>query len=122
MDQKKLEKFKDILTKEKIEITAELNKIATQSKTDPKEWITNFTGNANDTGHESLEIKADEVEEYGSDVAITKRMAQKLADIDLALDKIEKKVFGKCEDCGKDIPIQRLEAFPTARFCTECGK
>jgi hypothetical protein len=81
-----------------------LNKIATQSKTDPKEWITNFTGNANDTGHESLEIKADEVEEYGSDVAITKRMAQKLADIDLALDKIEKKFSANAKIAAKIFP------------------
>ena len=121
MQQKNLNKFKTILEKEKADITAELSKMATQSKTDPGEWKTNFTGNDNDTGHESLEVKAGEVEEYGSDVAITKRLAQKLAEVDLALGKIKNETFGKCENCRKEIASDRLDAFPTARFCFDCA-
>lgn len=121
MEQQIQKKFKTILENERTYINGELNKIATQSKTDPNEWLTKFSTSDNDTTHESLEIKADEVEEYGNEVALTGRLSKKLADVNLALDKIAKETFGKCENCGKLIPPARLEAFPTARFCTACA-
>lgn len=40
--------------------------------------------------------------------------------IDAALDRIDQGVYGKCLDCGGDIPLARLEAYPTAERCTEC--
>jgi len=43
-----------------------------------------------------------------------------LADIDIALQKIEDKSYGDCEDCGESIAPARLEAIPTARFCVPC--
>ncbi|WP_347862505.1 hypothetical protein U0355_04930 [Salimicrobium sp. PL1-032A] len=33
-----------------------------------------------------------------------------------ALDKIEKGTYGKSEISGEDIPVERLEAMPTARY------
>jgi RNA polymerase-binding transcription factor DksA len=41
-------------------------------------------------------------------------------EVDFALTRIEKGVFGKCEECGKDIPIERLEILPYARYCVPC--
>ena len=37
-----------------------------------------------------------------------------------ALERLEQGTFGKCENCGRDIPFERLEALPTARLCMEC--
>jgi RNA polymerase-binding protein DksA len=37
-----------------------------------------------------------------------------------ALARMEEGTFGKCERCGQDIPIERLEALPTARLCLSC--
>lgn len=28
--------------------------------------------------------------------------------------------FGKCQSCGKEIPFERLEALPHARYCLDC--
>ena len=28
--------------------------------------------------------------------------------------------FGKCHSCGKEIPFERLEALPHARYCLDC--
>ena len=40
--------------------------------------------------------------------------------LDMALEKIDKGTYGKCESCGKEIDKKRLEAVPHARFCYEC--
>jgi len=45
-----------------------------------------------------------------------------LLDINLALEKIKKGTYGKCEKCGKQISIQRLKAYPEAKYCRECNK
>jgi DnaK suppressor protein len=37
-----------------------------------------------------------------------------------ALERIDAGSYGKCERCGEAIPIERLEAIPTARLCVRC--
>jgi DnaK suppressor protein len=37
-----------------------------------------------------------------------------------ALSRIEEGRYGKCERCSQEIPIERLEAIPTARYCVTC--
>lgn len=42
--------------------------------------------------------------------------------IDQALRRLYKspETFGKCQNCGEDIPFERLDALPHARFCITC--
>jgi RNA polymerase-binding transcription factor DksA len=40
-----------------------------------------------------------------------------LEDIQRALRKIEQSTYGVCEECGKPIADERLEAKPWARYC-----
>jgi len=42
--------------------------------------------------------------------------------IDQALRRLYKspETFGKCHSCGKDIPFERLDALPNARYCIDC--
>ena len=40
--------------------------------------------------------------------------------IDLALDRIDSKVYGTCVECEKKVQIGRLDAVPWARHCIEC--
>lgn len=42
--------------------------------------------------------------------------------IDLALTRIETGSYGRCQGCGKDIPVARLQAAPTAATCLACGE
>ena len=37
--------------------------------------------------------------------------------IDHALEKIELGTYGICDDCGEDIPVERLEFEPWAAYC-----
>ena len=45
-----------------------------------------------------------------------------LREIDEALRRIEDRSYGKCEDCGKKIPVARLKAKPHAKYCIECKR
>jgi RNA polymerase-binding protein DksA len=42
--------------------------------------------------------------------------------IDQALRRLYKspETFGKCHSCGADIPFERLDALPNARYCIDC--
>lgn len=40
--------------------------------------------------------------------------------IEQALARIREGTFGVCEQCGKDIGRERLDAYPTAQRCIDC--
>ena len=42
------------------------------------------------------------------------------AEVLAALERLDGGTYGSCERCGKEIPIERLEALPTARLCVDC--
>lgn len=42
--------------------------------------------------------------------------------IEAALNAIENGTYGKCEECQKEIPFERLEAVPTTLTCKEHSK
>ena len=42
------------------------------------------------------------------------------AEVLAALERLDDGTFGKCESCGQQIPIERLEALPAARLCLSC--
>jgi len=45
-----------------------------------------------------------------------------LSQIEKALEAIESGEYGKCEDCGEPISIERLRALPFATLCVDCKK
>ena len=47
------------------------------------------------------------------------RLKNDLSEIELALKKIKKGTYGKCEKCGRGIEAKRLEAKPSAIYCLE---
>lgn len=40
----------------------------------------------------------------------------------VALTKIRKGTYGKCEKCGQSIEVGRLLAIPTAQYCLSCSQ
>ncbi len=60
--------------------------------------------------------------EQEQDLLMRSRDGQHMALIDNALRKIYKESdrYGICENCGRDIPLERLEMVPWARFCLDC--
>lgn len=63
---------------------------------------------------------ADRTEDYEERSAMTDTLEKRLADVNKALEKIEKGGYGVCEICGNNIEEDRLEANPAARTCKGC--
>ena len=53
-------------------------------------------------------------------VAVENTEWHMLNEVDAALTRIEEGTYGRCEDCGKAIPAQRLAAIPYALRCVPC--
>ncbi len=47
--------------------------------------------------------------------------ANRLQQIDNALDRINQGTYGRCVKCGKEIPEERLEVLPYALMCISCA-
>lgn len=54
-----------------------------------------------------------------TEMAIEDFKEDEMDKIDAALAAIEGGTYGKCEECGKEIPYERLEAIPTALMCVD---
>ncbi|WP_019005163.1 TraR/DksA C4-type zinc finger protein [Cohnella laeviribosi] len=57
--------------------------------------------------------------ERAKDVALLEREALKLERIEAALGRMDTGEYGRCAECGRFISAERLEAMPTAIYCTE---
>jgi len=66
------------------------------------------------------EEEATETLELEKRLALEKRIRQELVGIEHALDKFEKGTYGMCDNCGKPIATERLEALPQASLCMNC--
>ncbi|WP_323373473.1 TraR/DksA family transcriptional regulator [Plantactinospora alkalitolerans] len=54
--------------------------------------------------------------------ALTGSARQSLADTAQALQRMAEGSYGRCERCTGDIPLERLEILPHARFCVPCQR
>jgi RNA polymerase-binding protein DksA len=50
------------------------------------------------------------------------RSLREIGEIHAALQRMIDGAYGKCLDCGRAIPVERLRAVPTAAFCVECAR
>ena len=54
------------------------------------------------------------------DFAVSERDAQRLVALRRAQSRLNEADFGRCIDCGDDIPFERLRIEPEALRCVEC--
>jgi DnaK suppressor protein len=55
-------------------------------------------------------------------LSLVEQLRSSRAEIVEALTRIDEGTYGKCESCGEQIPVERLEARPTAKLCVRCSK
>lgn len=62
------------------------------------------------------------VRNYSKNVmlAVSENESRQLALIDEALQRVDDKEYGECQNCGKEVNPKRLTAIPWARYCLEC--
>src|SRR3989338_156873 len=54
--------------------------------------------------------------------ALEKVLRRGLEEINLALTRIKKGTYGKCQNCGQMIDTDRLGVKPTALYCVTCER
>ncbi|WP_423799441.1 yteA family sporulation protein [Neobacillus sp. SAB-20_R2A] len=63
--------------------------------------------------------EATELYEREKDNALLEHYKLELHNVNQALEAMENGTYGKCEVCGKEIPLERLEALPNTTYCIE---
>lgn len=60
-----------------------------------------------------------ELFEREKDFALSIHAEDELGKVKMALEAIQNGTYGICDECGKEIPFERLEAIPYTRTCVE---
>jgi len=66
------------------------------------------------------EEEATETLELEKRLNLENRVRQEIASVEHALEKIDEGTYGMCDNCGKKIAPERLEALPQASLCLNC--
>ncbi|MBO8136548.1 MAG: TraR/DksA C4-type zinc finger protein [Desulfotomaculum sp.] len=61
-----------------------------------------------------------EMFERSKDLSLKEQARVVVQAIDNALEAMKQGIYGKCEVCGKEIPLERLEAVPYTTICRDC--
>jgi RNA polymerase-binding protein DksA len=60
--------------------------------------------------------------DQAKDLSIRRSSEQRLRLVQDALKKFENGEYGKCDRCGKEIDLARLEAIPYTPYCLSCAE
>jgi len=60
--------------------------------------------------------------EYEKELSMQQNSIDLLHKVERALAHIAAGTYGKCESCGNDIPVARLDALPYATLCVDCAR
>ena len=66
------------------------------------------------------EEAATETMELERQLALARHTREQLAEVEHALEKLEKGTYGLCDCCGKTISLERIEAIPQTSLCLDC--
>ena len=120
MDPEKLEQFRQRLLAERTRLQAEVQADVSSDVATPgmalsahAQWEASG-GSSNHLADDATELFLQEEE-----LAIDNSLRGMVAEIDHALERIANGTYGKCERCGKPIPLKRLEARPFSTLCVE---
>ena len=76
-------------------------------------------GGSDGSGSNQADV-ATEVFEQELAAFLSRNVQIHLTDVTDAITRIDEGVYGHCEDCGEEIPPERLGALPWARRCIPC--
>lgn len=107
--------LKQKLLEEKKRIENILSKTEAGKKETDREYETSFPEVDRDE-----EANADEMDMYENNLATGEAMKSELEKIEKALAAMESGTYGFCANCQKEIPLERLRAYPQADTCLNC--
>lgn len=112
---KDTDQFKKKLADEREVLVKELNNVGTIKNEGASDW--QAKPDDTETSLPDANEVSDHISSYENNNALVLELEGQLHEVDIALGKIEKGTYGVCETCGKEIEIDRLEAYPSARTC-----
>src|SRR5438270_5442114 len=78
------------------------------------------SGNLSNAPYHLADLSNDTMEHEVA-VGLLENQSQLLEQIAAALDRIDAGTYGQCQECGKQIPAERLEAIPYTPYCVQCA-
>lgn len=112
--------FEEKLLEEKGRLIKELQTVGRINPDNPSDWQP--VPSDPDAPTSDKNDYADSIEGYEENTAILKELESELKEVNDALVRIEKGTYGICEVSGKQIPLDRLGAYPAARTTIENSK
>ena len=59
--------------------------------------------------------------EQGENRTLATSLRDQLAEVDRALERLDRGTYGRCTSCGEPIDAERLAAMPAAPHCIRCA-
>ncbi|HXG62932.1 MAG TPA: TraR/DksA C4-type zinc finger protein [Planctomycetota bacterium] len=106
-----LERFEALLRERRTELLERLGRLERES--------TSETGEISTLPNHLADLGTDQFEQTLA-LELRSEEARELREIDEALARLREGTYGRCEDCGRPIARERLEAIPYARQCRNC--
>ena len=107
MRKRELDAFRTLLEERRQELITEASRTV-DGMGENREQFPDPTDRASLEGNRNLTLR------------IRDRERKLIAKIDEALGRIDAGSYGKCEECGQDIGIERLRARPVTTLCIDC--
>jgi RNA polymerase-binding protein DksA len=116
MDKKELKHFEEIILKKKSELMKELGHL------EKNVLFASQKDQAGDLSGYSFHMadQASDSNEQEQNFMFASREGRFLHHLDMALERVKKGTYGKCQVCNLPIAKARLEAVPHARYCIKC--
>ncbi len=112
---KQLEKYKNLLLKERDEAQKMISTIDEMQKKGSKDSsgdLSSYSIHQADLGTDTINAE--------KNVYHLNRCIEKVKNINQALHRIHDETYGLCEMCGAVIPSKRLNVLPFAKQCIDC--
>lgn len=112
LSSEQLQRFKEMLDKRREELWAQVSDDLAETE---NKNLSEQTAAVRDPGDESVALQSSDF-----NIQMSEKQLAQLREVEAALGRIEEGVYGRCQDCGGEIDVKRLEINPTATRCTHC--
>lgn len=108
MDEAKLAEIKTHLLQMRAEDLVESERAYAASQSLGKDGVPDIGDMSSNSYHQEVLMNLSETQR------------SRVRDIDAALERMDKGVYGLCMRCEEEIPARRMEVRPFSRYCVDC--
>jgi DnaK suppressor protein len=113
MDQQTVDRLRERLESERGEIRRQLDDLGARRDAE---------GIENPDLNEGFADAGQAAAERASLLTLVRSLRDTLRDVEHALDRMDAGTYGTCDNCGRPIADERLDALPAARLCLDCKR